>query len=63
MATKPKLVTIAVKNPKSGVEHLAEVDGDLLTRVHSGDPMPAGTKAIDGRDVSGFIWTGRNFVR
>ena len=63
MADKAKTVMIAVVNSKTGIEYLIEVEGELLTRVHSGDPLPPGYKTLDGKDASGFIWTGRNFIR
>jgi hypothetical protein len=62
-ALASQIVTIAVRDPKTKIEHLAEVSGGLLTQIHSGDPLPAGSKTIDGLDAAGFIWTGRNFTR
>lgn len=62
-ALASQIVTIAVRNPKTNTEHLVEVSGGLLTQIHSGDPLPVGSKTVDGRDATGFIWTGRNFTR
>jgi hypothetical protein len=55
-----QMVRIRVKNPRSQVVHEVELDEDRLVGLRPGDPLraDAAAKAQDGRDVTGYLWTG-----